>query len=169
MISKTIVLFVTAVSTSLIGGLFYAYACSVTLGLGRLSDAAYLSAMQSINRAILNPLFFAGFMGTLLLLPVSTYMSYDGSTLSLRFWLLLGATVMYAAGVFGVTMFGNVPMNELLDKLDLKTLTPAEIAEQRKRFEGPWNALNNIRTAASFLAIVLVIWACLVPENLTHR
>jgi uncharacterized membrane protein len=168
MTGKTIVLLITAVSTSLIGGLFYAYACSVTLGLGRLSDAAYLSAMQSINRAILNPVFFASFMGTLLLLPVSTYMSYDG-TLSLGFWLLLGAAIIYAAGVFGVTMFGNVPMNELLDKLDLKSLSPAEIAEQRKRFEGPWNTLNNIRTVASFLAIVLVIWACLVPEILNHR
>jgi uncharacterized membrane protein len=164
MTNKTIVLLITAVSTSLIGGLFYAYACSVTLGLSRLTDAAYLSAMQSINRAILNPVFFASFLGTMIWLPVCTYMNFD-SSLSLRFYLLLAATLMYAIGVFGVTIFGNVPMNNLLDKVDLRSLTLQQLAEQRQKFEGPWNSLNNIRTVASFLTIVLVIWACLVPNK----
>ncbi|MET3535054.1 anthrone oxygenase family protein [Chryseobacterium limigenitum] len=69
----TILLIVTAVLTALIAGLFYAYSCSVVLGLGKLSDTEYLKAMQSINREILNPVFFVSFMGTAVLLPISTF------------------------------------------------------------------------------------------------
>ena len=54
-------------------GLFYAYACSVNPGLGRLPDTGYLAAMQSINRAILNPFFLLVFMGALIILPLGTW------------------------------------------------------------------------------------------------
>src|SRR5206468_9628718 len=81
-----IILLATATTTALIAGLFYAYSCSVNAGLGKLSDAAYLAAMQSINREILNPLFFMSFMGTLLLLPVCTWVHYS-KPVSLRFYL----------------------------------------------------------------------------------
>jgi uncharacterized membrane protein len=55
--------------------------------LGQLSDVSYLSAMQAINKAIINPVFFLSFMGTLFLLPVSTYMHYGSSSVSSRFLL----------------------------------------------------------------------------------
>src|SRR5688500_13358466 len=113
---STIVLIVTATTTGLIAGLFYAYSCSVNLGLGRLPDGAYLAAMQSINKAILNPVFFATFIGTFLLLPVCTYLHYKPS--STKFIILLIATTLYVAGVFGVTMFGNVPLNGSLARID---------------------------------------------------
>jgi uncharacterized membrane protein len=50
-------LLIAVILTGLIAGLFFAYACSVNLGLTRLADAEYLKAMQSINGAILNPWF----------------------------------------------------------------------------------------------------------------
>jgi len=56
-----IILVITATTTALMAGLFYAFSCSVNLGLARLSNAEYISAMQSINRAIQNPIFFAAF------------------------------------------------------------------------------------------------------------
>jgi uncharacterized membrane protein len=59
----TVLLIITAVLAALIAGLFHAYSCSVVLGLGKLSDAEYLRAMQNINREILNPVFLS-FMGT---------------------------------------------------------------------------------------------------------
>ena len=151
-------LLATAVVSGLIAGLFYSYSCSVNPGLGALSDSNYLSAMQSINRAILNPVFFCSFMGTLLLLPISTYQHYGTGN---RFYLLLAATLVYAVGTFGVTMFGNVPLNEALAKIDLTNASAQELAEYRSRFEIPWNRLNAIRTYASILAFVLTLIACL--------
>src|SRR6185436_7442102 len=113
-----IILVVAATTTALMAGLFYAYSCSVNLGLGRLPDAEYLAAMQSINKAIQNPVFFISFFGTLAMLPLSAYLHY-GQPPYMRFWCLLTATIVYLIGVFGVTIFGNVPLNETLAVFNL--------------------------------------------------
>lgn len=161
---SNIILAIATTLAALMGGLFYAYSCSVNPGLAQLPDAQYLAAMQSINRAIQNPVFFLGFMGTLILLPISTFL-YFSRPASLRFKLLLGSTLVYAIGVFGVTMLGNVPLNEALDVFDLKTASLEDIAAQRARFEIPWNQLNLVRTGASVLAVVLAILTCLSPRK----
>ena len=162
--TQTIILTITATSTALIAGLFFAYSFSVNPGLARLDDAAYLSAMQSINRAIQNPVFFAVFFGTLILLPLSAWLHYS-QHVPLRFWMLLASAVIYAAGVFGVTVLGNVPLNEALDLFNLQTSSVTEIATQRAAFEIPWNRFNAIRTAASAISVILVIIACLIPAQ----
>jgi uncharacterized membrane protein len=156
----TVVLAMTALATALIAGLFYAYSCSVNNGLGKLPDEGYIAAMQSINREIQNPLFFASFAGTLILLPVSTWLQYRIGD-STVFFLLLAATVVYIAAVFGVTMVGNVPLNEALDKFNPGSAAIDEIARQRAAFEIPWNRLHAIRTIASVISLALVIIACL--------
>jgi uncharacterized membrane protein len=148
--------------TALIAGLFYSYSCSVNIGLGRLSDDAYLRAMQAINRAILNPWFFASFIGTLILLPVCTWMSYKNEAGSASFYLILSAALIYVIGVFGVTMFGNVPLNEALDKFDLGSATLDELKKHRIKFEKPWNNLNLIRTIGSLISLLLTLTAMVV-------
>jgi len=150
----------TAATTALMAGLFYAFSCSVNLGLARLSNAEYISAMQSINRAIQNPIFFTAFFGAPILLPVSVFLHY-GQSLSMRFWFLLAATIIYLIGTFGVTIFGNVPLNNTLDRFDLQAASEDETALQRVNFEGRWNNLNTIRTVSSTLAVVFVVMACL--------
>jgi len=157
MTSLNLVLLATATSTALIAGLFYSYACSVVPGLGSLSDKEYLSAMQSINRVILNPVFFLSFMGTLLLLPVWTFL-YRGHP---SFIFLLIAALVYIFAVFGVTIFGNVPLNNALDAFDLNGSSAQSIAEFRIKFEIPWNNLNTIRTIASIASLVFVLIACI--------
>ncbi|MBA4124294.1 MAG: DUF1772 domain-containing protein [Acidobacteria bacterium] len=155
-----IILVITATTTALMAGLFYAFSCSVNLGLARLSNAEYISAMQSINRAIQNPIFFAAFFGAPILLPLSVFLHY-GQPLSARFWFLLAATIIYLIGTFGVTIFGNVPLNNVLDRFNLQSASEEETALQRANFEGRWNNLNTIRTVSSTLAIVFVVIACL--------
>lgn len=155
-----IVLVLTAAATALMAGLFYAFSCAVNLGLARLPNAEYVSAMQSINRAILNPVFFAAFFGAPILLPLSVFLHY-GQPLPARFWLLLAATMIYLIGTFGVTIFGNVPLNNALDRFDLRAASKAEIAVERANFESRWNNLNTIRTVSSTLAVMLTVIACL--------
>jgi uncharacterized membrane protein len=161
---SNLLLVVTATTTALMAGLFYAWSVSVTPGLAHVTDREYVAAMQAMNRAILNPVFFAAFMGTLFLLPVTTYVHY-AQPLSARFWFLTAATVVYVVGVFGVTAVGNVPLNNALDVFPLATASDTEVAARRLSFEGPWNSLNTIRTYAAVLAIVLVILACLSPKE----
>lgn len=156
-----IILLITTLLTSLISGFFYAYSCSVNPGLARLTDTEYIRAMQSINRAVLNPVFFASFFGTLLLLPVSCWMWFMTEGLSTGFYLLLAASTFYIVGVLGVTGLGNVPLNESLDKFNINVATPQEISAQRTMFEAPWNRYHNVRTwsniiSLGFLLLVIV-------------
>jgi uncharacterized membrane protein len=144
--------------TALMAGLFYAWSCSVMLGFARLSDKEFVSAMQATNRAIQNPIFFIAFFGAPILLPLSAFLHYGQST---RFSLLLAATIIYIIGTFGVTIFGNVPLNNTLDRFNLESATEEETAQQRANFEGRWNNLNTIRTVSSTLVVIFVVTACL--------
>ena len=105
---QNVMLICTIVLSGLVAGLLYAYACSVNPGLYKLSDKEYLSAMQSINIAIQNPIFFISFMGALILFPVTVFQMR-----SQQHYYILIAMILYVAGVFGVTMFVNVPLNNL--------------------------------------------------------
>jgi uncharacterized membrane protein len=156
-----IVLLLTAVASALSGGLFYAWSCSVIPGLKKLPDDCYIRAMQSFNKAILNPLFFLSFMGALILLPICVYLNY-AHDLSIRFYLLLIALILYVVGVFGVTALGNIPLNRQLDNFTLAGASAQSVSLQRKNFEEPWIRLHSIRTCAGILVIILEVIACLV-------
>jgi uncharacterized membrane protein len=156
-----ILLALTLLSTGLITGLLYAYSCSVNTGLGKLSDKEYLTAMQSINRSILNPAFFVTFFGTLVLLPICSWFEYSTAVPN-SFYLFLFATIIYTVGVFGVTVLGNVPLNNNLDNFDIKKASLESISKQRVKFESPWNRLHLIRTIASIISFGLLITAVIL-------
>jgi len=50
-------------TTGLLAGLYYGYAVSVMPGLHRASDQTMVEAMQEIDRAIQNPVFFISCLG----------------------------------------------------------------------------------------------------------
>ncbi len=158
MVIKIVLLF-SILTSGLISGFFYAYSCSVNPGLGRLTDAGYLRAMQSINRAVLNPIFFITFIGTLVLLPVATWLEFRlvGAT-DRCYWLLTGS-LLYFFGVFLITVMGNVPLNDALDKLNIDEATADDLKRQRKAFEHRWNRLHLIRTIANILAFACIAWS----------
>lgn len=162
MFTYKIVLGAAIFLTALISGLFYAYSVSVNPGLQRLADAEYLRAMQGINRAIINPLFMLSFMGTAIILPVCAWVVFRQEGASISFWLVLAAALLYIIGTFGVTMVGNVPLNDLLDTFDTGSATMQEIQAFRIRFEMPWNRLHGIRTVANALSLVCAIAAALI-------
>lgn len=158
-------LLITATIMGLTAGIFYCWSVSVTRGLAPLPDREYITAFQSLNREIQNPLFFLCFFGSAVLLPVSAWQQYDPS-LPPRFWLLLAASIAYILGVIVLTIAGNVPLNEALDTFNTQTATVEEISARRTTFEGPWNRLNNIRTVVCIVCLLLTILACLVKDNI---
>ena len=84
-------------------------------GIGKLSNIEYLRALQSMNRVILNRLFLFLFIGAIIavaLVPIFHFHMYPNKI----FWLFICILLIYWAGVFGVTVFGNIPLNEILDK-----------------------------------------------------
>ncbi len=159
---KSIILFAAVILTGLSAGLFYAWMVSVIPGTRKVMDITYLESMQSINRAILNPAFFLVFMGSPLVLGVSAIQQFNQGT---PFWLLLASTLIYLFGTFGVTAFGNVPLNDALEALQLAELSDTEVISFRKAYETKWNRLHWIRTAFSVLAFVLSLAAVFTYSN----
>jgi uncharacterized membrane protein len=149
---KSTTLLVAVLLTGLSAGLFYAWMVSVIPGTRKVVDLTYLETMQSINRAILNPAFYMIFFGSVLLLAISTIQHYQAGNL---FWWLLTASIVYLIGTFGVTVFGNVPLNDALDVLNLSELTNNQIVEFRKDYEQKWNRLHLIRTVFAVLSFLI--------------
>jgi Predicted integral membrane protein len=161
MITYKIVMGLTLFLTALITGLFYSWTVSAGPGLHRLNDASYLQSMQHVNRAILNPAFFASFMGTVIMLPVCTFVVYrQGSTVA--FWLTLAAALLYIIGTFGVTVVRNVPLNNMLDQFEIPGAGAEELRSLRMKFEAPWNRWNVVRTVAGMASLGCAIAAALV-------
>jgi uncharacterized membrane protein len=152
------ILFTTVLFSGLVAGLLYGYACSVNIGLKELPAEGYLKAMQSINTAIQNPYFFVSFMGLLIMFPLSLWRLYTPQPI-MTFYLFLIAALLYFIGVFGITMIGNIPLNNLLDKFVTATSSPDEIVKMRLTFEIGWNRFHLIRTISSILSFGFTIVA----------
>lgn len=151
---KFIVLILGLVFTGLTAGLCFTWYNAVTPGIGRLDNLSFLKAFQAMNRAIINGKFMIVFFGPVLLLFLNTYL-FKGNSIS--FWLFLTAAILFFIGIGLVTIFGNVPLNEVLDKSNLEALSNVELQELRDKFEQPWNRFHTIRTLSSFSAFVLLI------------
>jgi uncharacterized membrane protein len=94
------------------------------------------------------------FFGPVVLLFLNTYLFKGNNTC---FWLFLIAALLFFVGIGLVTIFGNVPLNEVLDKSNLELLSKVELQELRDKFEQPWNQWHLIRTLSSFSAFVLLV------------
>lgn len=135
-------------------GIFFTWTNAVKPGIGKLDNITYLNAFKSMNKVILNPLFFIVFILPILTIPISTFLSFD-STKNYVFELLLISSIIYFTGVFLVTVLGNIPLNELLDRTDLNKLSQKELDTFRKKIENKWNKFNLVRTLTSFISFLL--------------
>ncbi|UOQ68041.1 anthrone oxygenase family protein [Hymenobacter volaticus] len=165
---STFILALATVTTALVAGVFYGFSVSVNLAFAHLPDAVYIQAMQAINEAIVNPIFASAFFGAPALLPLATVLQAH-RPFSRRFVLLTGASVIYLVGGLGVTVVGNIPLNETLAKFPLATASPKQVAAARLNFAGPWNTWHTVRTLASTTALALVVGACLSTETATRK
>ena len=156
---QTITLFIATFTTGLMAGIFFTWTNAVTPGIGKLKDIEYLSALQSMNRVILNPAFYMVFLCPIVTVPLATVLNYNTEP-SFIFWLLLVTTIIYLLGVFFITILGNIPLNELLDKNDLDKFSLEETRNLRNGIEKKWNNYNFIRTITSSISLILLIIIC---------
>ncbi|SHE39757.1 Uncharacterized membrane protein [Seinonella peptonophila] len=143
--------------TGLVSGLFYGFAVSVNPGFYQLSDIEYIHAMQAINTAILNPIFFISFIGAVVFLPVAAFMYKKQSKHTFK-WLIT-ASILYIVGVFGVTTALNVPLNDQLAGFSIKSSSIHQIGAMRTSYADAWNRWHLVRTVLSIISFVLSIIA----------
>jgi uncharacterized membrane protein len=147
--------FAAALSSGLIGGVFFAFSFFVMKALGRLPPASGIAAMQSINVAVLNLVFFAAFFGTALLcillaIAATVGWSAPGSTY------LLAGSLLYLIGTILVTMLCNVPRNNRLASVKADSTAGKSVWTE---YLSSWTAWNHVRTAASLAASASFIMA----------
>jgi uncharacterized membrane protein len=75
-------------------------------------------------------------------------------------WLLMLAGGLYLIGVFAVTAFGNVPLNNHLAGVEPAAAQTLEFWKQS--YMTRWVALNSLRTAACLLASGLTLGALVI-------
>jgi uncharacterized membrane protein len=143
-----------AAGSGLIGGLFFAFSNFIMRAFDRLPPGQAISAMQSINVTVLNPLFFACFFGTALISAALLAIAcYRGDALGL----VMGAgALLYLFGSIAVTMLFNVPLNNQLASAPMATPT---MVLTWKHYQSSWILWNHVRTTASLLAALAFIRA----------
>ncbi len=143
----------SAVGSGIMAGLFFIFSNTIMKALSKLPPPQGIASMKSINKEILNPLFFFVFFGTavLSLVLVLSMIWMWGEPGAI--YVIMGALV-YLIGMFLVTVVYNVPMNKTLDSSIPDTV---EAAELWSTYLLNWTAWNHVRTVACILSTVLFI------------
>src|SRR4051794_35769738 len=112
--------------------------------------------MQSINRAVITPLFLIPFLGTAVCCVVLAVLSlrHLGEPASLY---RIAACALYLLGTFAVTMLGNVPLNKTLEKVapespDAATFWPTYVRRWTR-----WNQLRTVAAVAALAGFILAL------------
>lgn len=136
------VIMLAAIVTAVNAGVFLAFSDFIMPSFATASASTGREAMQAINTRVLRSVFVYSLM---LMGPVA---------LALAGWawlndapLIVAGGLIYALGVVGVTMFGNVPMNNRLDR-------GAEAASYWPTYQEGWTRWNHVRTGANILAAI---------------
>lgn len=159
---KSLFLGLATLTTGLVAGVYYAFLVAINPAFVRLTDASYIAAMQAINSAIVNPLFAFSFFGAPLLLVITTVLYRSAPAM---FAWLLATCIVFWIGSVGVTMFGNIPLNDNLAPFLIKGASLKQLAFVRHSFDKPWNQWHLVRTCASVTALILLIIACLAEHK----
>ena len=147
------IVFLAAIGTGIVGGIFYGFSSFVMTALARVPVASGVEVMIAMIRTDVTPSFMIVFIGSGLLCLVA-------GAGSLYSWnrpganLVLAASLIYLAGSIGVTMLFNEPLNQ-----ELARSGPALVDELWGRYLAQWTWWNHVRTAASIASTVLFILA----------
>jgi len=155
----TIVLIAGLVLTALVAGLYFGFTTAVMPALARVDDRGYVTTMQRIDTAILNPWFLTAFLGALALPVVAVFLHLGEDSRARLPWIIAGA-VLYGITVV-TTSVVNIPLNKRISaagEVDDRT-APAV----RTAFHGRWTRFNDLRTVLSTAAVVALAVALAQP------
>ena len=132
-------------ASALVAGTFKAFSDFIMRGLVLAEAPGGIESMQQINKTVLRSAFLTEFLA---LVPATAALaayawlnlSGPGQTL------IIGAAATYLLTVFGVTMLGNVPMNQ---RLAAMPSTSVEAEGYWVTYGRVWTRWNHVRTVGS--------------------
>ncbi len=141
--------------SALMAGFLFAFAIVVMPGIRQLVDREFLRSFRAMDRVIQknHPLFMLMWLGSSISLIAAFLLSINAPNELDRVLLALANL----ANLFLIqlpTMTINIPLNNMIQALDLEQLDDAAVGEARKEFEPRWNRWNNIRTAIACAVLI---------------
>ena len=136
---------VSALGCGLMAGFFFAFSICVMKALGAIQPAHGISAMQSINVAVINPWFLTPFLGMAVLsvlLSIAAVLRWHEPGAGY----VVAGGLFYFLGTFLVTMLFNVPRNNALAAV---AATSTEGAALWADYLIAWTKWNHVRTIAA--------------------
>jgi len=147
---------ILGLSSALVGGVFQAFSDFVMRGLARCDSAAGIQAMQHINRSVFKSVFLYTFLA---LMPASIVFAFLTPIIfDTGHFLVWMAAAIYGVTVFCVTIIGNVPMNENLDRLNYSN---SESHDYWIHYVKQWTRLNHIRTLGAIATAICYLSAAI--------
>lgn len=144
----------TAIYCWLIAGVFLTFSDFVMKSLGAIPPAQGVAAMQSINILVYRSVFMVGLFavtGASLIFIANGFL--NGGVAS---GLLIAAAFTYLIAVMGVTMVGNIPLNNELAVIDPDSPAALQLWD---RYLNHWVNWNHIRTLGAAAAALLMTFA----------
>ncbi|MEW2359368.1 anthrone oxygenase family protein [Spirillospora sp. NPDC029432] len=135
-------------------GVFLAFSVAVMPGLDAVKAGTAITAAQSMNQKILNPVFLTHFTGAPLaaLATGGALLLLGQRSAAILFFVAAG---IYLLGAFLPTMLVNVPLNEKLDATKIPS-DPAEAARIWADFSSRWTPWNTLRAVSSVLSLLVM-------------
>jgi uncharacterized membrane protein len=145
----------TTLGCGLVAGVFFAFSTFVMPALGQQPPAQGIATMQTINITVINPWFMGALFGTAAgCLGLIVFSLTEGNQPGFSY-LVIGS-LLYLLGTIGVTIAGNVPLNDAL-----ATVAPDSPAGATlwAKYLTNWTLWNHVRTAAALGAAALLTTA----------
>ena len=145
-------LILLVVLTGMMAGIYLVFSAVIMKSLNELPAPRGAQAMNKINDVILNTIFMPMFFGTtlwfagLIVWALTDWQEKQSS-------LVITAALIYITGMFFVTAFGNVPLNNQLKRSEVND---EELATAWLRYQERWTRLNHIRSAACAASCTLL-------------
>ena len=140
-----------AVASAILAGVFFAFSSFIMTALGNIEPSAGIKAMQRINIDVFCWPFFALFFGT-------PFLSFYIGAYALLNLPLSESTLFFIAGLIQiigsllVTLFGNVPLNNSLAKLDPNAV---DSHTAWKKYLVTWTRWNHLRALACLTTSII--------------
>jgi uncharacterized membrane protein len=155
---RAVCLLGATITMGLVAGVFAVYAHTVMPGLKATDDRTFVTAFQSLDRAIINPWFMGtGFVGALLFTLAALVTNFGRGALP---WIAVALGLYLVA--FVITIAVNVPLNDAIKSAGNPDQIP-DLAAVREHFhETRWAAWNLVRVVTSTSAFGCLAWALVI-------
>ncbi len=143
------------VMTGLMAGIYFAFSVFIMESLAQLPALQGARAMNKINDVIINTLFLPVFFGSTLWyagLIVWSFADWQQT----RSVLIISAAIIYIAGMFLVTAFGNVPLNNRLKESES---SETALGHCWSKYLQQWTRLNHLRMLSCMASCTLLALA----------